>query len=676
MRNQNPPPGSSPFGPNHPTAAGGVSPQSHHVGPTTNASSDHINPPTNDENLQNSEPTSLQPANAQSQLDFIVEGADEADAAHAIDGAGTNDHDMVSFEEGIVPLSDIDMEETNGLSPMSTLQSTSLENDTGDMSAHTVAPQILTGPAAGPVVPSPPTQESQQDVEGSDVFDLTADELETQLDFVTGGNTNALMPDNCNSYRFLRFWRWLKNHNQLKDIRDTPRNTFTITDVKQPRITYAELTGDEYDLQGINWQRIGVTRSSARKCRIRTFRNFTNVNGSDIWNTSITDTLIPRHENYFRFRSMDIRPDVRLLHFQLRNIMACASRTAVYYPSTSSTIRELDPTTGYDNVAMRFKNNHDAATTTLAAEQGFLVAGGFHGTYHYRRTETEDTSCCYDGRLTDQPSGITNHVQISSSRRSSVPLACFASNDHAFRIVDLARNEVIFDKAYEYALNCTALSPDKRLRVMVGDRRDFMITEAETGECLQNLTGHRDFGFACAWAPDGWTVATGNQDKSIKIWDARKWTNSKGESNCVAAVRAEMAGIRSLRFSPLGSGKRLLLAAEEADVINVIDAQTFNSKQTIDIFGELAGISFASAGQEVLALSSDPIRGGVLCLERCDYGAEDTFNYLEARYSQNGSRNSGYDWLPTPQEIVEHPDSQVTLTQKQRQAAMREDWFF
>ncbi|KAI0423568.1 WD40 repeat-like protein [Xylaria sp. FL1042] len=496
-----------------------------------------------------------------------------------------------------------------------------------------------------------------------DAFGFGADGFEPYPLLSATPSPGMLMPGNYNALDFLRLWRWHKRQTQLlKDIKE------------RPRITYEDLKGDEYDIQGINWQDLGVTRSWARKCRSRTFRNYTNNADTDRWDPSLPDKLLRRHENYFRFRSMDLRTDVRLLHFQLRNILGCASRTAVYYPCVSDTVRELDPTTGHVKTAMRFTNNEDASISTLAAEEGVLVTGGFYGTYRYRSIETEDESCYYDGKLTDHISGITNHIQVHSSRHSSTPLATFASNDYGLRMIDLTRNEMILDKMYDHAINCTALSPDKRLRVMVGDSQDICIADAETGDRLKTLTGHRDFGFACDWAPDGWTVATANQDKSIRIWDARRWTNTKGKGTSVAVLRTEMAGVRSLRFSPLGSGKRLLLAAEEADVINIIDAQTFNSKQTIDVFGELAGVSFAGAGQEIVALSSDPVRGGVLCLERCDHGTEDTFSYTPRQYSRE--RTSGYDWLPTPQEVVNHPKSQVTLSQKQRQAAMVEDWCF
>ncbi|KAI1310496.1 WD40 repeat-like protein [Xylaria venustula] len=485
------------------------------------------------------------------------------------------------------------------------------------------------------------------------------------------------MAENLNILHFLQLWAFLKSRNLLRDVKGAPKNYVSITKVESPRVTYKDLRGDKYDLQGINWQDVGVTRSLARKCRARAFRNYTNRPDSDRWNPNIPDRLLSRHENYFRFRSMDLRTDVRLMHFQLRNILGCASRTAVYYPGVSGlsgTVRQLDPTTGRVKTAIKFKNSEDALVSTLAVDEGILLTGGFHGTYCYRPIATEDESRYYDGRLTDYVSGITNHVQIHSSRRSSTPLATFASNDYGFRIIDLNRNEKIFEKMYDHALNCTALSPDKRLRVMVGDDTKVLIADSETGEILKGLDGHRDYGFACDWAPDGWTVATANQDKSIRIWDARKWTDSNGKGISIAVMRSEMAGVRSLRFSPLGSGKRLLLAAEEADVINIINAQTFESKQTIDVFGELAGAAFTGAGQEVVALSSDPVRGGILSLERCDHGAEDTFSYTSRQ--DHWWSSPGYDWLPTPLEVVNHPKTQVTLTQKRRQAAMAEDWFF
>ena len=384
-------------------------------------------------------------------------------------------------------------------------------------------------------------------------------------------------------------------------------------------------------------------------------------------------------EDYFRFRMMDIRNDVRLLHFQLRNIFGCASRAQVFYPGYG-TVQQLNPISGVNKVAMKFDNEADAQLSTLTASHDVLLVGGFYGNYHYRSLNVRDPEPT-EGRLTDHISGITNHVQVhtSRSRDASAPLAAFASNDFGFRVVDLGTNKIISKCKYECPMNCSALSPDARLRVVVGDSEDVLITDADTGEILQRLSGHRDFGFACDWAADGWTVATGNQDKTIRLWDARKWRDSQGRGCSTAVVRTAMSGARSLRFSPLGSGKRVLVAAEEADYIHAIDAQTFATQQTFDVYGELGGIGFANDGQDLLALSCDHHRGGVLQLARCDAGAEDAFDYgppplgSRRRVPRDWWWTPGYDWLPTPHQVAALPGAKRSLEHRRYTVAMSDN---
>jgi len=321
---------------------------------------------------------------------------------------------------------------------------------------------------------------------------------------------------------------------------------------------------------------------------------------------------------------MDIRHDVNLSHFQLRNVLAAASRTRVFYPGTEA-VHQFNPVSGESQAVMKLGDTPGSQISTLAAQHGILIAGCFNGEYILRHLNSDEPESvgCHDGVITTNISGITNHVQIHETRGSPTPLAAFASNDMFFRVLDIASETWLSREKFPFPLNCTALSPDRRLRVMVGDDLNVLITAAESTlsggrpEILQSLSGHRDYGFSCDWADDGWTVATGFQDKSIKIWDARRWTDSSGLSTPVCTLRAEMAGVRSLRFSPIGSGKRVLAAAEEADFINIIDAQTFRSKQTVDIFGEIGGISFMNDGEDLEVLCCDHTRGGLLQLERC-----------------------------------------------------------
>jgi WD40 repeat protein len=241
------------------------------------------------------------------------------------------------------------------------------------------------------------------------------------------------------------------------------------------------------------------------------------------------------------------------------------------------------------------------------------------------------------------------------------------------RILDINTNKFIAEHKYDYAINCSAISPDQRLRVLVGDTRQVMICNSETGEILQNLEGHRDYGFACDWADDGWTVATGNQDMQVKIWDARKWTSSQGLPSPIASVPAEMAGVRKLKFSPLGSGKRVLLAAEPADSISVINAQTFTSKQTLSFFGEIGGVDFTNGGQDFIVANCDNMRGGVMEFERSDLARTGLYGLEESQEdrcrTQHRRKGASYDWKATDEDILSHSKSRGTKEQRWRKPA-------
>jgi hypothetical protein len=135
-----------------------------------------------------------------------------------------------------------------------------------------------------------------------------------------------------------------------------------------------------------------------------------------------------------------------------------------------------------------------------------------------------------------------------------------------------------------------------------------------------------------------------------------------------------MAGVRKLKFSPIGSGKRVLIAAEPADFVNVIDAQTFSSKQALSFFGEIGGVDFTNDGQDLIVANCDNMRGGIMEFERCNLAAEATHgideheDYAVGRHKTR--REQYYDWKNSGQEIVNHPKSQGTEMHRMRRAAM------
>ncbi|KAM0329903.1 hypothetical protein ACHAQA_004069 [Verticillium albo-atrum] len=445
-------------------------------------------------------------------------------------------------------------------------------------------------------------------------------DLTSQLGAFSTTHFTSLGPENHGLHEFLRLWTLSDRWGSSSTRGPWMDRTDAQMAARPSRMSYEELRGEEKDFQGLDWQDMGIPRRTARERRKLTYKNYTNKIDSDKWQGPPFDGYIPGTENFFKFRRMDIRRNVHLAHFQLRNVLACADRSHVFYPGRK-VVHRINPISGHTDVAMDLDDIFNIQVSTLDAKHGMLVVGTFNGEYCMRPVNSMDTKFT-EGQVTTNNSGITNHLQIHESRHSGGPLVAFASNDQGFRVMDINTEKFVLNTKFSFPMNCTALSPDRRLRVMVGDSNTVVISCADTGAPLQWLSGHRDHGFASAWSEDGWTVATAAQDKSVKIWDARRWTNSRGKATPVATIRSEMASVRSLRFSPLGSGPPVLVAAEEADFVNIINARTFQHKQTIDIFGEIGGIGFTDNGNDLNILCMDRHRGGLIQLERCSYGSK------------------------------------------------------
>ena len=159
----------------------------------------------------------------------------------------------------------------------------------------------------------------------------------------------------------------------------------------------------------------------------------------------------------------------------------------------------------------------------------------------------------------------------------------------------------------------TSQNPDGTLAVIVGDNPDGLLVDANSGkvrrmqssvadlkyrvhnsyrlmlvcfsQTVHDLRGHLDYSFASAWNPDGRTFATGNQDKTCRVWDIRNLSKS------VAVLGGNIGAIRSIRYTSDG---KFLAMAEPADFIHIFDVDSgYSSKQELDFFGEIAGISFS-----------------------------------------------------------------------------------
>jgi len=519
---------------------------------------------------------------------------------------------------------------------------------------------------------------------------------ESDVDTVNAPQTNnAQVEDTQNNLPladFLYSWSVNVGRDSRKPNRGPRLDSVRELRAKKPvEVRISDLRGEKCDIQGINWKKLDVKRHDARSMRIATYRNYQSLSPPHWLPLTLRRTAIQDdNEDFFKFRHMNFKYKINLAHFQLRNLVACTSRNNVFYAGESRVFQtnpiygqkltkmnlsepEVQPTHGYPWAGVQI--------STIAADHNVLIAGGFHGEYGMMPLDQPDAKHV-EGLVVDHPNCITNHIQIQINRQSGLPEAIIASNDHVIRTLDCTTNQFVKHHEYKQAINCTAQSPDRRLRVLVGDTCDVMIANAETGEVLQGLSGHLDYGFACAWADNGWHVASGNQDRLVKIWDARMWTTSDGTGKPLATISSTMAGVRSLKYSPLGSGKRVLLAAEPADIISVIDAETYKSKQTLDLFGEIAGTDFSPDGQDIFVGVHDNLRGGIMEFQKCGFGRsyehESIFRNRERDVDMYGSKTddenlkemaAGLDWKRDAKEVVAGSRSRRTSTHRRRRAA-------
>lgn len=370
-----------------------------------------------------------------------------------------------------------------------------------------------------------------------------------------------------------------------------------------------------FDLQQIPWREtLRATREDARTQRDLWYRPYHNVDHAP----QVAAKKIRPQEFYFREKAMFNKHRASIEHFQLRNLMSVPAYNTVHFANES---RLLSWVPAYDDLTCLIDLSRaprdsilegPTKMSTMKTAHGVSIVGGFAGEYALRAEGTKPSSlsgASTQGYVTRDLNGITNHIDIMPHRTSRSPTGIFASNDNHLRILDCETDTFVADYDLSRAVNCTATSPDGRLRVVVGDSPDALIIEADTGRPVQPLRGHRDFGFACAWSPDMLHVATGNQDQTTIIWDARTWKP-------LTMLAADIAGYRSLQFSPVGGGPRTLLMTEPADRIAIVDAQTYNSRQVHDFFGEIGGAGFSPDGSSVWVANSDDVYGGFMEFER------------------------------------------------------------
>ncbi|KAK9725864.1 hypothetical protein RND81_05G174700 [Saponaria officinalis] len=381
------------------------------------------------------------------------------------------------------------------------------------------------------------------------------------------------------------------------------------------------------DIQGIPWYRLNITREKYRITRLEQYKNYENVlaSGETVdkeW------TSKEKGGNYFDFfyNSRMVKPTI--LHFQLRNLIWASSKHDVYLMSNfqvmhwSSLSRNLTEVVNFaEHVAPSEKHKGSllegftqTQISTLAVKDRLMVAGGFQGELACKHLDRPGISFCT--RTTYDDNAITNAVEIYDSLSGGYRFMA-SNNDCGIREYEMERYQLLRHFCFPWPVNHTSISPDRKLVAVVGDHVDALLIDSQTGKEVASVEGHRDYSFATAWHPDGRVFATGNQDKTCRVWDVRKLSES------VAVLKGNLGAARSIRFSSDG---QFMVVAEPADFVHVYNTKVnYEKRQEIDFFGEISGVSLSPDDESLYIGIWDRTYASLL-----QYNRKHAYQYLDS----------------------------------------------
>ncbi|KAK8983684.1 hypothetical protein V6N11_009472 [Hibiscus sabdariffa] len=381
------------------------------------------------------------------------------------------------------------------------------------------------------------------------------------------------------------------------------------------------------DIQGIPWEQLSITREKYRQTRLEQYKNYENIPSSG----EAVDKeckQIEKGGNYYEFfhNSRSVKPTI--LHFQLRNLVWATSKHDVYLMSNYSVMHWSSLSCNLSEV-LNF-SGHVAPTekhpgsllegftktqiSTLVVKDNFVVAGGFHGELAFKHLDRKGVTFCT--RTTYDDNAIMNAIEIYDSLRGGINFMA-SNNDCSVREYDTERFQLLNLFRFPWPVNHTSVSPDRKLITVVGDHLDGLLVDSQTGKTVATTVGHRDYSFASAWHPDGRIFATGNQDKTCRVWDIRSLASP------VAILKGNLGAARSIRFSSDG---QFMVVAEPADFVHVYNTKSdYTTRQEIDFFGEISGVSLSPDDESLHIGIWDRTYASLL-----QYNKRHTYGYLDS----------------------------------------------
>ncbi|MBD2203040.1 serine/threonine protein kinase [Calothrix sp. FACHB-1219] len=151
-------------------------------------------------------------------------------------------------------------------------------------------------------------------------------------------------------------------------------------------------------------------------------------------------------------------------------------------------------------------------------------------------------------------------------------------------------------KGHASDVNSVAFSPDGKTLASGSDDKTIKLWNVETKQEIRTLKGHLQWIWTVAFSPDGKTLASGGADRNIKLWNI-----STGEE--IRTLKGHKDGIAAVAFSPDGN---TLATASLDNTIKLWNVSTGAVISTLSGHNKaVSTISFSPDGQTLASGSWD-----------------------------------------------------------------------